>query len=406
MVPQRLSQPSGDICVIVPTIRDYDCIQSYVANAREHGFDVSRLFFLLVTEDFCDTEEMRVMLEEENVTGAVFDGTRRDQWYEETDISEYSHVVPAASHAETSFGLLYMWAHDQFEYGVFIDDDTLPHEQGDFFGRHMRNLSFGGAIERVQSDTNWVNVLYHDDDEHGLYPRGFPYSAMDESVETDMATLEQGDVVASQGLWTNVPDLDAVRILMDGDLRGQAQTRTEKTDYGADFIAGRGDYLTVCSMNLAFRRAVIPAFYQLPMDDNEWEIGRFDDIWSGVFLKRACDVVGGRIYNGNPLCEHNKTPRSTFDDLTDEAAGLELNEYLWKLIDDVGGDATNYAGVYAAMADHLAEGEFDEYRNGAFLNYVGEHMHDWLVCLDTLADLDGHDDRESATGETPATADD
>jgi len=37
-------------------------------------------------------------------------------------------------------------------------------------------------------------------------------------------------------------------------------------------------------MNLAFRREVIPAFYQLPMDDNEWEVGRFDDIWSGVFL--------------------------------------------------------------------------------------------------------------------------
>ncbi len=405
MPSQRLSQPSGDICVIVPTIRDYDCLRSYVANAREHGFDVSRLFFLLVTEDFCETEKMRTMLEKEAVTGAVFDGTRRKQWYKEHNISEYGHIVPTASHAETSFGLLYMWAHGQFSYGMFIDDDTLPHEGRDFFGRHMRNLSFDGAIERVRSDTNWVNVLYHDDD-HDLYPRGYPYSAMDESVETDTITLKQGDVMASQGLWTNVPDLDAVRILMDGDLHGQAQTRTTETDYGPDFVAGRGNYLTVCSMNLAFRREVIPAFYQLPMDDNEWAVGRFDDIWSGVFLKRACDIVGGQIYNGNPLCEHNKAPRSTFDDLTNEAAGLELNEHLWKVIDGVGGDATDYAGVYAAMADRLAEGEFDKYRNGAFFNYVGEHMCDWLDCLDTLADLGGHDDRDFPRGETPATADD
>ncbi len=56
------------------------------------------------------------------------------------DISEYSHLVPAASHAQTSFGLLYVWAHSEFDYGVFIDDDTLPHDEWDFFGRHMANL--------------------------------------------------------------------------------------------------------------------------------------------------------------------------------------------------------------------------------------------------------------------------
>jgi len=87
---------------------------------------------------------------------------------------------------------------------------------------------------------------------------------------------------------------------MDGDLEGQAQTRTTADDFGSDFVAARDNYLTVCSMNLAFRREVIPAFYQLPMDDNEWEVGRFDDIWSGVFLKRACDVLGKRISQRRP----------------------------------------------------------------------------------------------------------
>jgi len=44
-------------------------------------------------------------------------------------------------------------------------------------------------------------------------------------------------------------------------------------------------------MNLAFRQEVVPAFYQFPMDDNRWDVGRFDDIWSGLTLKRACDVL-------------------------------------------------------------------------------------------------------------------
>src|SRR6056297_2336400 len=380
MEERRPSAASGDVCVIVPTIREYECLREYVDNAREHGFDTDRLHFVLVTEDFCEVDEMRAMLDDLDVSGEVFDGSRREEWYGANGVAEYGHVVPAASHAETSFGLLYMWADDSFEYGIFIDDDTLPHDDVDYFGRHMENLAFGGEVERVRSDEDWVNVLYDDADEHGLYPRGYPYSAMAEPVETDSVAVEGGEVVASQGLWTNVPDLDAVRILTDGDLEGQAQTRTTADDFGEDFVAARGNYLTVCSMNLAFRREVIPAFYQLPMDDNEWDVGRFDDIWSGLFLKRACDVLDKRIYNGDPLCEHNKAPRSTFSDLTNEVHGLELNEHAWEIVDDVGPevprngqtappsddvgeDAVSYAGVFRAMAEAFANGDFEDWEN-------------------------------------------
>ncbi|MFW5948651.1 MAG: alpha-1 4-glucan-protein synthase, partial [Halolamina sp.] len=247
-----------DTCVIVPTIREYECMREYVANARDHEFDTDRLFVVLVTEDFCPTDEMASMLDELDVDGAVFDGSAREAWFAERGVSEYEHLIPEASHAQTSFGLLYMWANERFDYGVFIDDDTLPHDE-DFFGTHMENLAYEGEIESRASDESWVNVL--DDADADLYPRGYPYAAMDEdqTVETDHVD----DVVASQGLWTNVPDLDAVRILMDGDLQGQAQSRTGRGDFGADFVAAPGQYITVCSMNLAFRREVIPAFYQL-----------------------------------------------------------------------------------------------------------------------------------------------
>ena len=374
-----------DVCVVVPTIREYECVRAYVANARSHGFDTDRLFFVLVTEDFCDSQAMERMLRDLDVAGEVFDGSRREEWYAANGITEFSHLVPAASHAQTSFGLLYLWA-NEFDYGVFIDDDTLPHDEWDFFGRHMENLAFEGEIESVRSDERWVNVLYQAFDDHGLYPRGYPYAAMDETVETSRKEVDH--VVASQGLWTNVPDLDAVRILMDGDLQGQAQTRTSFADFTGDFVVDPGQYLTVCSMNLAFRREVVPAFYQLPMDDNEWDVGRFDDIWSGVFLKRAADVLGHDVLTGEPLCEHNKAPRPTFDDLNNEVPGLELNEHLWEYVDEVGGDAETYAEAFAAMADRLATGDFADLNNGAFLNHVGEYMRDWLDCLDALAGLD------------------
>ena len=370
-----------DVCVVVPTIREYECMREYFRNARDHGFDLDRLFVVLVTEDFCDADAMAEMLADEGVAGEVFDESAREDWFSANGLSEFSDLIPAASHAQTSFGLLYLWSND-FDYGVFIDDDTRPHPDFDFFGRHLRNLGYDGEVEVVESDTRWVNVLYHNADEHGLYPRGFPYSAMDESVRTEPDRTS--DVAISQGLWTDVPDLDAVRILQDGDLDGQARTRLTREDYEGDFVVAPGNYLTVCSMNLAFRREVVPAFYQLPMDDNPWGVGRFDDIWSGVFVKRACDVLGTDVVSGYPLCVHEKAPRSTFDDLAAEAPALELNEHLWRIVDAVGADADSYAEVFRAMADELATGDWAEYDNGDFLAYVGEHMRRWLDCLDAI----------------------
>jgi Reversibly glycosylated polypeptide. len=359
-------------------------MKSYFENARDHGFDLDRLFMLLVTEDNCDTAGMKRMLDTAGIDGAVYDETRRESWFDAHGLDQYAHIIPAKSHAQTSFGLLYLWANDQFTRGVFIDDDTRPHSEWDFFTRHLNNLDRDDMVESVRSDEQWVNVLYQHADEHGLYPRGYPYSAMNETVETDQ--YQVSDVVASQGLWTNVPDLDAVRILMDGDLDGQAQTRTKNAHFDGDFIAAPGQYLTVCSMNLAFEREVIPAFYQLPMDDNNWDVGRFDDIWSGLFLKRAADILGKELISGYPLCIHDKAARSTFDDLMNEAPGLELNEHVWSIIDSAGADATTWTEAATAMAEELSEGNFDQLANGAFLNHCGEYWLDWLDCINKLSE--------------------
>ena len=371
-----------DICVIIPTIRDYECVKTYVKNAEEHNFDTDRLHFVLVTEDFCDSEDMREMLEELGVKGRVFDGTKREEWMEENGLEDYKHLIPEASHAQTSFGLLYMWSKPRFEKGIFIDDDTLPKIKTDYFRSHLSNLnSKGRDIKKVGSDKNWVNVLFENFEEHGLYPRGYPYSAMGEEVEEEYSELEK-EVVGSQGLWTNIPDLDAVRILMDGDLNGQAQTLTSVEDFKRNFVVKEGNYLTVCSMNFAFKREIIPVFYQLPMDDNQWEVGRFDDIWSGVNLKKACDVLGKQLVSGKPLCVHNKAERSTFSDLFNEVAGLELNEHYWEIIDDVEGD--DYFSVAENIALALREAKELDYINSGFYSKCGEYLFDWLCALESI----------------------
>ncbi|PSH00808.1 MAG: alpha-1 4-glucan-protein synthase, partial [Nanohaloarchaea archaeon SW_7_46_7] len=79
----------ADICVITPTIRNPEFVRGYIENARENGFDTERLYLVLVTEDFNDREAMVEMLDDLGVEGEVFNGSDREAWYEENDISEY-----------------------------------------------------------------------------------------------------------------------------------------------------------------------------------------------------------------------------------------------------------------------------------------------------------------------------
>ena len=364
-------------CIIVPTIRQYECMEAYYENARKFGFDLSQTHTLLITEDNQDKAKMQALLDKCGVKGQVFNHTDRLKWFADHKLP-HSDVIPKRSHAETSFGLLWMQAHPEFEHGVFIDDDTLPLGH-DYFGGHAKNLQRKGSILELSSSSRWVNVLYKEFAKQRLYPRGYPYSAMHETISRKTRPLR--DVVASQGLWTNVPDLDAVRILMDGDMNGQARTRTAESDFGEDFVVADGHYLTVCSMNLAFKREVIPAFYQLPMDDNQWRIGRFDDIWSGVFLKRAADVMGKDIVTGRPLCEHNKAPRPTFKDLHAEAPALELNEHIWELAEEAQ-PSKDWSQLYLNMADTVAAAsKKHKWSNVDYLDFMAKHMRNWVeVC--------------------------
>jgi hypothetical protein len=360
--------------VIIPSVRNPEVIKDYVVNAKSHNFKTESLYFLILTEDFVDKSLYEDQLKFNSVEGKVFNQTDRDKYLESEGLSKFIDLIPRRSHAETSFGLLYMYMHSEFEYGFMIDDDTKPENNFDFFGDHIRNLNFSGEITEVSSDNGWVNVLYQNFDRHKLYPRGFPYSKINSNVGTKKVKVNKGDIWISQGLWTNVPDLDAIRILMDGDLNGQSKTRLSVNDYKENFVVAKDNFLTVCSMNLAFRREVIPFFYQFPMDDNPWKIGRFDDIWSGIVAKKVLDSIGKKIITGFPLCVHNKAPRNTFKDISAEAPGYESNEYFSEMPEIEDGDIFK---ITNSLAKHLAlNGKTD------YIRYCGTRLQTWISLID------------------------
>jgi hypothetical protein len=186
------------------------------------------------------------------------------------------------------------------------------------------------------------------------------------------------------GLWTGTPDLDALTILYNGGMNGKCDV--EATGCQKDkIIVGKGTYFPVCSMNTAFLREIIPAFYQ--SYSNFMGIDRFDDIWSGIFIKKIADHLKRRISLGSPLVNHRKRPRDTLKDLRKEFEGMVINEKLWTLVDQAELEGSTYWDAYSSLIQELGNKIpriFTEPLHREFLEVQLQKMRLWLRIIDQL----------------------
>jgi reversibly glycosylated polypeptide/UDP-arabinopyranose mutase len=193
---------------------------------------------------------------------------------------------------------------------VTIDDDCFPVKGHQLIEQHVGNL-------QLTVPNRWMTSY---PDARFWYTRGFPY-----------LIRSQSPVMISHGLWENVLDLDAPAHL---------QNLTFKAELAEHFLFSvpRGAYFPMCSMNLAFRREVTPLlFFPLMGKDkhgNKWQYDRFDDIWSGVFAKKIMDHLGWGVVSGAPFVHHDKAS-NPFTNLKKEAEGIEMNEKIWELTEEV-----------------------------------------------------------------------
>ena len=176
------------------------------------------------------------------------------------------------------------------EYILTLDDDCLP--IGDPIADHVRALN-----QRVP--VSWLSTASE-------YMRGFPYKIRQEA-----------EVVLSHGVWEGVADWDSPTQLVLGSHRP------------VEFYRGpipKGVYYPMCSMNLAFKRQLLPYIYHAP-----WALGihRFDDILTGVESKREIDKRGWAAVSGYARVHHERAS-DVYANLRNEAPGMELNEYFWQ----------------------------------------------------------------------------
>ena len=231
-------------------------------------------------------------------------------------------IVPRGSGACRSFPMYLAWK-DGCEYVVTLDDDCLPAagERGGFFADHIAPFE----LDR------WFRTLDGDD------PRGIPYGARGRLP-----------VLLNHGLWENVPDLDGPTSLVR-QRRPQATALRARTE-----VVPPGVWFPLCGMNVCYHRSAIPAAYNLLMGVASVGFDRFDDIWSGFFLKRIADHLGLYCTSGLPHVNHSKAS-NPFVNLRKEALGIHLNEFVWRHIENAPLEATTIRGAFAELGAWMRE---------------------------------------------------
>ena len=300
---------------------------------------------------------------------------RFGQFYE-----KYASIVPEKAHAETSFGFL-VALEEGADFIIELDDDVLI--KGLIQG-HQSNL-FENSGETVYSKSKWYNTLdllvLNSSDRY--FPRGHPY-AVEARVEDYRWHRQGGCCVLNMGHWLGNPDFDALTILYNGGLDGRCKV-IGKSIKKEKVIVGKGTYFAVCSMNTSFVAKVVPAFYQLYM--NVMGIDRFDDIWSGLFLKRIADHLGDLVCLGKPAGIHEKRARSTFNDLKKELEGMIINEWLWKAVDSCDLSGSSYADCYLSLVEALKT-EINNMNNEIFKKFMSiqlDKMRLWVETIDAIS---------------------
>jgi Reversibly glycosylated polypeptide len=223
-----------------------------------------------------------------------------------------------------------------------LDDDCYPTDD-DFVQGHLDNL------ERTP---RWESTV------PGLRVRGLPYK--------NLGNLDT--VRASIGLWSGVPDLDAVQSLAnevgatDAALVARVSTRVLPSE----------QYFPISGMNLAVSRDVACLMYYPPMGQDS-PYRRFDDIWCGLVLQRVFRHLGFRIVCGRPLVDHQRAS-NPFVNLEKEGAGVRENERIWEAVDGVELTATTPLACMEEMGIGLERRGED---GDEYLHRWGRAIREW-----------------------------
>lgn len=296
--------------IVVPTIRP-ECLREFLQAWRAQFAS----HHILIVEDH---PEPSFRVPDGNV--------RHFSWAEiDAEFGAQSWIFPRQTDGIRSYGFYKAWQL-QPDMIVTLDDDCFPLSDH-FLEDHFRQL------EQPAVSPGWVSTGT------GATPRGVPYDAVERECEC----------VLNHGLWTNIPDLDAITVLAN-KRRPEEFARVNQT-------VPKGMYFPMCGMNVAWKPEFTPAMYFLLMGRN-WPYDRWGDIWCGILAKKVCDHLHLGVKSGEPAIEHRKKS-DQWANLARESSGYKVNETFWQAVDSIVLSAGDIQGAYKQIAELLPlEGEY------------------------------------------------
>lgn len=204
-----------------------------------------------------------------------------------------------------------------------LDDDCMPsgHESKDKFVRkHLQ------ALQPKQWTSSWP----------GLRVRGLPYMDWGDA---------EAEVLVNMGLWTEVPDLDAIGMLSEPPI-----PPLPPADYSR--LMHPEQYFPMCGMNLFFSVKALPLMYFPKMGEGS-PYARFDDIWCGLIAQHILKQFNTVMTVGAPFIRHEKASDALVN-LKKEAPGIAAHELFWWFVRSIKFPPTLERTIPAYLL-HLAE---------------------------------------------------
>lgn len=296
-------------------------------------------------------------------------------------LGELDTGFPKKNGACRDFGFYMAWKEsDDDEIIVALDDDCNVYDPN--FAANVEKSLSPDARPVASCRGKHLNVLdLYDGTSRQLYPRGFPYSARMQYDGITIGSATERVPEFCLGLWRGVFDINAI-----DKITGPEYDHKKAALSHESVAIASGKLVSVCSMNMQFRRRLVPAAYQLPMHVEVmpgWVVDRYGDIWGGFILKALMDIRGDVMVVGEPMIHHLKEGNYLRNIWQEHTCHLVNDEFIALL--EMAAAEIPPAG-YLEMMEALNEG-FKRGREtcsailGAYLDVLTISIDAWLKAL-------------------------
>lgn len=361
--------------IVLTTIRVPELLVEYADNLEKYGH--KNVEFLVIGDLKTPqeaSEEIVRRIRERDFDAEYLDIRKQKQLLSE--FPQLKKMVPWNSDCRRNLGYLIASRHGA-EVIVSIDDDNFVGDE-DYLKAHSL-IGTAVRMKAPSSENRWFNPcsLLETQPKLRIHPRGFPYCRRRSSYTT--WSQDEGRVVLNMGLWLDHPDVDAVTNLTES-----IRVTGLKSE---QVMLSPGTFAPINTQNTAFHRDILPAYYYIPMGVpiHGMTLGRYGDVWSGFFAKKAIDKMNDRVTFGRPLTIHRRNAHDLIKDLESEFWGILITEYLTKFLESTQLEGGSYGKVYADLADRLDMADvYPDKTVQKYFSKVARNMKMWVDICERL----------------------